>query len=283
MLKLLRSLTRLATCCALLSVILLPSSAVAATSTQAVVQSYGTDQSLQTGMIVGLTTAHANQVEALTMNDIPTMQGVVVAANTAAISLSGGSSTSNQVYVATSGTYNVLVSTENGPINVGDYISISSLNGIGMKTEDSEATVVGKALAAFSGKAGIISTATIKKTGGGTALVDIGLIPVDITIVSNPTAKHGIGDLPGFLEVASSSIANKPVSAPKVYLSLLILLLSMIISGSLLYSGVKNSIVSIGRNPLARSYIIRGLLQVVLFGIIIFVLGIFAVYLLLRL
>jgi hypothetical protein len=216
------------------------------------------------------------------MNDITSMQGVVVSPNNAAISLSNGSS-SNQVYVATSGPYNVLVSTENGSISVGDYISISSLDGIGMKTENTEATIVGKAAEAFSGKTNVISTATIKRNGGGTAQVNIGSIPINIVIGTNPTLANGVGGLPGFLQAASSSIANKPVSAAKVYISLLILLVSLLISGSLMYSGVKNSIVSIGRNPLARRYIIRGMTQVVLFGVIIFVLGLFAVYLLLRL
>jgi hypothetical protein len=259
-----------------------PAAAVSNGSAQAVVQSYTTNQVLQTGMIVGLMKGNSSQVGALTMNDITSMQGVVVSPNNAAISLNNGSS-SSQVYVATSGSYNVLVSTENGSINVGDYISISSLDGIGMKTENTEPIVVGKAAEAFSGKANAISSATIKKSGGGSSQINIGIIPINIGITANPTEAHSVGGLPGFLESASSSIASKPVSAPKIYISLLILLLSMLISGSLLYSGVKNSIVSIGRNPLARRYIIRGLLQVVIFGVIIFVLGLFAVYLLLRL
>ncbi len=225
---------------------------------------------------------NASQVQALSANDISTMQGVVVSPNNAPISLNNGTS-SNQVYVADSGGYNILVSTENGSISIGDYISISSLDGIGMKASDSEGTVVGKATMAFSGKTGVVSTATIKKAGGGTTEVSIGSIPVDISIAANPNEQLGVGGLPGFLQSASTAIANKPVSAPKVYISLVILLLSMLISGSLLYSGVKNSIVSIGRNPLARKYIVRGLSQVVLFGVIIFVLGLFAVYLLLRL
>jgi hypothetical protein len=280
MLKLLRSLTIIVG--GLLVLLAGPTIYAASSSTQAIVQSYGTNEALETGMIVGLIKGHASQVQALTINDDTTMQGVVVAPNTAAISLSSGSS-ANQVYVATSGSYNVLVSNENGPIGIGDYVSVSSLDGIGMKAEDSEATVLGKATEAFNGNANVISSATIKKTGGGTTTVAIGSILVDIAIANNPAQGHGIGELPGFLQVASSDIADKPVSAPRVYISLLILLLTMVISGSLLYSGTKSSVVSIGRNPLAKRYIIRGLIQVILSGVIIFILGLFAVYLLLRL
>ncbi len=283
MLKLRRSLIFFWISLAAVLALPLPTLAASATSNQAVVQSYATNGPLQTGMIVGLVKGNANQVQALAMNDVTTMQGVVVAPNNAAISLSNGSTNSNQVYVATSGHYDVIVSNENGSISTGDYISVSSLAGIGMKAEDTEATVLGKATAAFSGNSNIISSATIKKIGGGTTTVTIGIIPVEVGIGSNPQQGHGIGELPGFLQVASSTIADKPVSAARVYVSLVILLLSMVISGSLFYSGVRNSLVSIGRNPLAKRYIVRGLTQVILVGVIIFIIGLFAVYLLLRL
>ena len=196
-------------------------------------------------MVVGLVKGNASQVQALTISGDTSMQGVVVAPNTAAISLSSGSN-ANQVYVATSGRYSVLVSNENGSINVGDYISVSSLDGIGMKAEDTEATVLGKAAEAFTGGTNVISSATIKKTGGGTATVAIGTIMVDVAITNNPSQGHGIGELPGFLQVASSDIADKPVSAPRVYVSLLILLLTTVISGSLLYSGTKTVLSQLG-------------------------------------
>src|SRR5580700_11426456 len=120
MLKLLRPLLFTFCCFSMLLGLSIP---VAAVSNQAVVQSYATNQTLQTGLIVGLIKGNSSEVQALTINDITTMQGVVVAPNNAAISLDN-SSGSNQVYVATSGNYNVLVSTENGAINIGDYISV---------------------------------------------------------------------------------------------------------------------------------------------------------------
>jgi len=257
--------------------------ASSSSTNQAVVQSYSANGPLQTGMIIASVKGSASQVQALSIDEVTNMQGVVVAPNNAAISLSSGSTSSSQVYVATAGRYNVIVSNENGSISVGDYISASSLAGIGMKAEDNEATVLGKADSAFNGGANAISTATIKKAGGGTTTVAIGIIPVEVSIASNPQQGHGIGELPGFLQVASSTIADKPVSAARVYVCLVILLLSMVISGSLFYSGVRNSLVSIGRNPLAKRFIIRGLAQVVIVGVIIFIIGLFAVYLLLRL
>jgi hypothetical protein len=254
----------------------------ASSSTQNVPQSYGADTVLRIGMIVGFKKGDASKVEPLSSDNVKALQGVVIAANDAAISLSNGSS-STQVYVANYGRYNVLVSNQNGPIHIGDYISISSLNGIGMKAKDTEPIVLGKAAANFTGKGNGESRATVKNSDGSIVTVTIGMILVDITISGNPTQGHGLGDLPGFIQIASNSIAAKSVSAPRVYLSLAILLLTTVVAASILFSGVRSGIVSIGRNPLAKRYIIRGLLQVILASVIIFIIGLFAVYLLIKL
>ena len=55
------------------------------------------------------------------------------------------------------------------------------------------------------------------------------------------------------------------------------------IAGSLLYSGIRSSVISIGRNPLSKESITKSLLQIILTSIIIFLIGLFGVYLLLRL
>lgn len=253
----------------------------ASSSTEAVVQSYATDATIRQGMIVGLKRSDTTKVELVTRDTVDEILGVAVSASDAPLALTG-STTTAQVYVATSGRYNVLVSNQNGAIQTGDYISISSLNGIGMKADNGEAIILGRAAANFSGTSNIVSTATLKGAAGDNT-VAIGSIPVDINVGGNPNLGHGSGNLPGFLQVAGNTIASKPVSAPRVYLSLAVLLVTALISGGLLYSGVRGSIISIGRNPLARKSIIRGLIQVVLTSIIVLILGLFAVYLLLRL
>lgn len=250
-------------------------------STGAVVQSYSTDAAIRQGMIVGLDRKDATRVELVTRDTVTDTLGVAISASDAPLELTG-SATTAQIYVATSGRYNVLVSNQNGAIQSGDYISVSSLNGIGMKADDNEAIVLGRAAAGFNGTGNIVSTATLQGASG-TNTVTIGSIPVDINVGGNPNLGHGSGNLPGFLQVAGNTIASKPVSAPRVYLSMAVLLVTALISGGLLYSGVRGSIISIGRNPLARKSIIRGLIQVVITSIIVLILGLFAVYLLLRL
>jgi hypothetical protein len=175
-----------------------------------------------------------------------------------------------------------LVSNQNGIIKAGDYISISALNGIGMKADDNQPTILGRADADLTTN-NIIESSVKVRTDSGNQVVAIGSVPVTIAIAGNPSAGHGTGNLPGFLQIASSNIAARPVPAPRVYAGLAVLLLSAFIAGVILYSGVRGSLMSIGRNPLARHAILGGLSETVLAGVAIFIMGLFAVYLLLKL
>lgn len=266
---------------ALVSACLLATPALAAiASDTGVVRSYTADSSVRQGMIVALSAKDANKVEPLTSQDGASMLGVAISPTEAPITVAGDGS--QQIYVATSGQYNVLVSTENGTIHAGDYISISSLNGVGMKADDAQPTVLGRAASDLSESA-IIEHGISIKTVNGVAKVSLGILPVTIIIASNPNLGHGTGNLPGFIQIASSSIAARPVAASRVYMALAVLLLAAFISAIVLYSGIRSGIVSIGRNPLARHSILGGIIQAVSAGVVVFILGLIAVYLLLRL
>lgn len=264
---------------AALALILVPAVADAQT---AVTQAYGVTGTVQQGMIVMLDPKNASNVEPLTNKRDSAMQGVVVAANDSAVTLSGDG-TSDQVYVATAGKYDVLVSTQNGPIKAGDIISISALDGIGMKADSNESVVLGKALESFNGTNNVKGTTTLT-TSNGTSNVSLGLIQVDVGISHNPLAVNGNDTaVPGFLRHWAEAIAGKPVSAARIYIGLAILLVTVAVAGSVLYGGVRSGLIAIGRNPLAKSSILRGLLQVIFIGLAIFVVGLVAIYVLLKL
>ncbi|HET6924571.1 MAG TPA: hypothetical protein VFH39_01960 [Candidatus Saccharimonadales bacterium] len=248
-------------------------------SAQTVTQGYSSDQPLQRGLIVQIKKSDATKVEPVSQDTIDQMHGVIVDANDAPVTLS---TDSQKVFVATVGHFAVLVSNQNGPIASGDYITVSAIDGIGMKAGTTEPVVVGRALDGFDGKTGAISSTQVKDSSGNTRNVNIGRIQVDIGVARNPLLKAKAPDLPEFLQRASEAIAGKPVNAVRVYVGLIIFIISTVIAGSLLYGGVRSAIISIGRNPLSRKSIIRGMLQVILTGIIIFISGILAVYLLLR-
>lgn len=248
-----------------------------------VTQSYGTTAAVQKGMIVRLNAKDENKVDPLRQDQSADMFGVVVAANAAALSLTNDLSKS-QVYVATYGKYDVLVSTQNGVIKKGDYIGISTLAGVGMKADDQGKTVIGKALAAFDGKSEVQGTASLKDQNGKTIEVSLGRLPVEVAVQSNPLQSVALPTaFTNFLSRVGYTVSNKTISPGRLYLALIMLLIVSFISGGLIFSAVRSTMVAIGRNPLAKRAIYRSLIQVVIVGLTVFILGIFAVYLLLKL
>lgn len=248
-------------------------------SAQTVTQGYGSDEPLQKGMIIRLKANDSTKVEALDQENMDKAHGVVVDPNDAPVTLS---SDGQKVFVANIGRYEVLVSDQNGPLVTGDFITISAVKGIGMKAGDEEPIVIGKATADFDGKTNVIGSTDIK-VGAETRKVNIARIQVDLGISRNPLLKAKEPNMPEFLKKATESIAGKDVSPAKAYTSVVVFILSSIISASLMYSGIRSGIISIGRNPLSKKSIIRGMLQVIITGLIIFITGIFGVYLLLKL
>lgn len=248
---------------------------------QTVTQGYGSDVVLQRGMIVGLKKDDLRKVEPINNDQFERLHGVVIGANDSAVLL--GNDT-EKVYVASGGRFTVLVSDQGGDIKQGDYVTISSVSGIGMKAGDYDPVILGRALEEFKGgdSGTLVGTAKVKDTSGKEQQINIGRVIVDVSIGKNPLLKSD-NNLPDALRRASEMIAGKSVSPIRVYLSLVILTVAALISGSLIYSAVRSSLIAIGRNPLSKKSIIRGLFQVVIIGLMVFLSGIFGVYLLLRL
>lgn len=277
--KKLLSVPRLMALMALLLLITLSTSGPLAAQT-AFTQGYGADEVLQRGMIVRLKKDDSTKVVSLTYEEMDSMHGVVVDPNDAPVTLSAEG---QKAFVANGGKYDVLVSNQEGEIKAGDYIAISSLNGIGMRASRSESHVVGRALSDFNGKDNVAGSAEIKDSAGAARTVSIGRVSADISVSRNPSYGPPDPGLPEQIKKLAESIAGKEVSTTRVYLGLAIFVISTIVAGTLMYGGVKSGIISIGRNPLSKKSIIRGMLQVVLFGLIVFILGLFGVYLLLKL
>ncbi len=246
---------------------------------QTVLQGYNADNSIDSGLIVTLDPKDPNKVVTATSDNIDKLFGVTVDPRDAAVTLS---SPNQKVFVATGGSFTALVSTQNGPIKANDYISISSLEGIGMKVRPDQTVAIGRAITDFDGKTNVISTADVND-GTTTKPTALGKVTVAINVIRNPVAGTGSANLPGFLQSASSNIAGKNVNAVRVWISIGLLIVCAIISGSLLYAGVRSSIVAVGRNPLSKTSILRSLTQVILTSLIVFIGGLFGVYLLLKL
>ena len=247
------------------------------------VQGYAADAPIDIGTIVRLNGKNANRVAIASQAELQNMFGVVVDRSQLPITLSNGG-IDNETFVAVSGTYQVLVSTQGGAIASGDYVTLSSVNGVAMKASTEQKTVFGRANASFDGKGVNLGTTGLKDTSGKESKkVTLGSIPITIDIRRNPNEKSTKTQVPELLERIGQAIAEKEVSPIRIYLSMAITAVSLIAAIAVLYSGVRNGIISIGRNPMSKKSIFRALLEVILTSILILIIGLFAVYLLLRL
>ncbi len=247
------------------------------------VQGYAADAPLDTGTIVQLTGKDSNRVKIAKQAELQNMFGVVVDRSQLPVTLSN-EALENETFVAVSGTYNTLVSTQGGPIVTGDFLTLSSVSGVTMKAGTEEKIVFGRAMASFDGKGLTLGTTALKDTSGkANKTVALGQVPVTIDIKRNPNDKSTKTKVPEFLERVGQAIAEKQVSPVRIYLSMAITAVSIIAAIVILYSGVRNGVISIGRNPMSKKSIFRALLEIILTSVLILIIGLFAVYLLLRL
>jgi hypothetical protein len=262
---------------------MMPTSLAATAAAQdlgTIAQSYNAGPEVLAGMIVGLQSKDQRTVVPLKSEDIHNMTGVVVPIADANIVLTPPAVTNQQVLVASGGRYELLVSNQNGAIKAGNYITISALDGIGMKAGPQQAEVIGRALGDFDGKSGVIDTEQLNSTLGNKTTVAVGHIPVDIRLAPNPLYQSS-STLPDFLAHAANSVAHKDVQPFRVYLSLTVLLATIFITAVMFYGGIRGGIIAIGRNPLAKGAISRGLLRAVAIGLVVFAIGILGAYVIL--
>ena len=224
-------------------------------------QGYNSSATVAAGSLVSLDTK-AGSVVVADLTNVDRLFGVVVPPNSASLSLGGSG---NQVQVVTTGSATVLVSTEGGKIAVGDMIAVSSIGGVGEKAPAGKHRIIGTAQADFDGSGSGTAKQTIKDSAGATHEVTIGQIPVVIAVADYTTNAGGQDyQLPAWLQNFSNQLAGGKAVAPiRIIIAGLILLVTLVTVTVLLYAAVRNSIISIGRNPLSRGAVFRGLFVVI--------------------
>lgn len=267
----------------LLTLPAVPDLVSAVSSGGASAQGYSADSPIDNGTIVRLSDADAGRVSPAKQAELQNMFGVTINQQQMPVKLSQ-EGLENEVFVAVSGTYNVLVSTQGGAINPGDYVTLSSIDGIAMKAGYDESTVFGRAAARFDGQGVVLGQTMLKDVDGhDNQLVKLGSIPVTIKVESNPNEKSTKAKVPEALERIGQAIAEKEVDPIRIYLSMAITAVSLITAFIVIFSGVRSSIISIGRNPMTKKSIFRALVEIILTSFLILIIGLFAVYLLLKL
>lgn len=90
-------------------------------------------------------------------------------------------------------------------------------------------------------------------------------------------------DNSGFLHTKAEEIAGMPVGESRVFIATVLFVFASMISLVLLVIGIRTSITSVHRSPLAKKSVKKNMLRIFFTSIFIFLLGVSGVYLLLRL
>jgi len=216
-------------------------------------ESYASDTQIPVGSLVSLVKNTSDQVQASLSSNVDNLLGVVVNPNNSLLSVTIAGSSHTEV--ATSGTLDLLVSDVNGTVAQGDHITASPLAGVGMKA-NGNVRVVGIAQGGVTG----VHETTIKDDNGNDQKVTLGQIPVLINVAyffKEPDKSI----IPAALQNIANSLAGKTVQPLPVIISGGIFLITMIVVMSIVFSMIRSSIISVGRNPMSQSAVYRDVIQ----------------------
>jgi hypothetical protein len=232
-----------------------------------------TDPNIVSGALVSLKGHTPNTVELSTSTNVTQMIGV--AGTKSLIELSNGVS---GVQIVTSGVTQALVSDINGTVNTGDKITASPIAGVGMRASAST-LIMGTAQANMSSIK--TETRTVTDKDGKKKDFKIGAIPIQVDKVfyDVPSAQNSF--LPPALQGFANGVAGHEVSAVRVLVASLLILFLFATVAILVYSAIRSSIISIGRNPLSENAVRKSLLEVGLTVVGILAFTVIVIYLIL--
>jgi hypothetical protein len=202
----------------------------------------------------------SGDIDLASLNNADELFGVAVPSITATPAPGSGA---GQVQVATSGTADVFVTDAAGPVHTGDYLTVSPVAGVAQVAGSTNSRVIGTAQSNFYSSGAGTTKQAIPALGGKSRTVSIGQIPVVIAASNyTPTAGRAPYAVPNWIQSLANTLVGRSVSPLRVLVASILVLVSLVCITVLLYASVRNSLVSIGRNPLARASVLRGLLEV---------------------
>lgn len=256
----------------LLVVGLVPASASSAN----ISHSFGAAGDVPDGSLVSLDSSRSDYVVLANSTNGRQLIGVAVASDDSLIAVDAQS---GAVQVATSGSANVLVSDLNGSIKVGDPISVSPFNGVGMKAQ-AGLRVIGLAQTELDTSDAGTKTEQVTDKDGQTKQVKIGFVRVGIGVTT--ATQSGASKQLNTLQQAAQSLVGREISTIRIVLSLVVLIVASMALMSLIYASIYGSIISVGRNPLAKYAIFRTLTSVLGLAVLTVFLTVLTIFFLLR-
>lgn len=209
------------------------------------------------GSIVSLDTKQPDHVLLSNRDNGENLVGVIVPPKDSLLAINGAQ---GKVQVATNGVAQVLVTTLNGDIKIGDQVGVSPFDGFGMKAEPGT-HILGLSQTNF--KAGVANSTrqSVTDKNGKQSDVYIGLVTINISVGIDNTAKSG--SQLNALQKVVKSFTGHTISTFRIVLAMGVGIVATVALITLIYASIFGSIISIGRNPLAKFAILRSLLIVV--------------------
>ncbi|HXH27161.1 MAG TPA: hypothetical protein VNG90_04650 [Candidatus Acidoferrum sp.] len=250
---------------------LLLSVANAAFASANVSVSYSSATYIPPNSLVSTVSGSPNMVELANLDNAARLVGVVVSNNQSLLS----ANTNNNTQVALSGVVDVSASTLNGDIHVGDQISPSSVDGVGMKA-GTGVRPVGIAESELNSSS---SDAAAIVVGGKT--VYLGHVTLSIA-AGNFSASQNQPALVNFLETLAAKVSGHQASETQAILSAVVALIAIVATFTLVYGTVRGGLISIGRNPLAKMLIVHSIEELMALIPAIVIIAVIAIYFILR-
>ena len=202
---------------------------------------------------MSLDPARSDYVEPANTSNGSRLVGITVADNDSLLAVDPGSGT---VQVATSGNVNTLVSNLNGEIHVGDQVAVSPFNGLGMKAEPGS-HIIGLAQTELTNSSEGLTTQQVTDKDGKTSTVRIGFVRLTISVGTD--TQTATGQKLNSLQKLGKSLTGHAVSTVRIVIALAVALVALTALITLIYASIYGSIISVGRNPLAKFAIFRTL------------------------
>lgn len=238
--------------------------------------SYQATENIPNGSIVSLDSHRSGYVDLTNTNNASRLIGVALPSQDSLLAINP---TTSSVQVALAGTVNTLVTNVNGDVQVGDQISASPFDGVGMEALPG-VRIIGIAQSTFSSSSADAATEPVKNKSGQTQEIKVGYIRLTIAIASGQTSSSSSSA--NFLQRLIKDITGKTIPTIRIILGILVTFLSLVSLVTLIYTSIYGSIIAVGRNPLAKRAIFRMLIFVMIVACLTITIASVAIYYLLQ-
>jgi hypothetical protein len=234
---------------------------------------YIAEEKIPIGSIVSLVDDASDKVVPSTSRNADNTLGVAINEDSSLLAVANKEG--QQVQVTTSGAAQVFVSVKNGDLERGDHITASPIKGVGMKATGN-VRVVGTAQTGMQNS----KQQTYEDENGHEQTMTIGEVSVLVNVAyyfKEPDRTI----IPSALQNLANALAGRTVNALPVIISGAIFIVMLVVVSSLVYSMIKSSIISVGRNPMSQGAIYRDLIQMSALVLVILGVGFSSIYMVL--